>query len=77
MSLKNREILVEVQKNGRITIPKTARKLYDIQDGDYITLLIIEKQRKLDSGRDLEEYPVVFLDREEWLEHVGKKEKNN
>jgi len=74
MSLKNREILVEVQKNGRVTIPKTVRKLYDIQDGDFLTLLVIEKQRPVEGGRDLSQHQYVFLDKEDWL-NVQREEK--
>ena len=75
MSMKDMKITVEVQKNGRVTIPKTMRKLFDIKDGDFLTLLIIEKQRKFEKGRDYEEYPYVFLPKEEWLNEQREQEK--
>jgi AbrB family looped-hinge helix DNA binding protein len=70
------KITVEVKKDGRVTFPKTMRKLFNIREGDFISFLIIEKHRPVEDGREYEEYPYVYY-RKEDIDNEGRPKKED
>lgn len=46
--LNNTEFVRRVYEAGKLTIPKELRDLYDIREGDYVKLAIVEVVRRKD-----------------------------
>lgn len=44
------EFVVRVFKCGKVTVPKQLRDLWDVEDGDYVRLALVEVLRKGDGG---------------------------
>jgi len=36
------EFVVRVFKGGKVTVPKRLRELFDVEDGDYVRLALVE-----------------------------------
>jgi AbrB family looped-hinge helix DNA binding protein len=44
------EFVAQVYRDGRVTLPKQLRKRFDIKDGDYVRLVLVEVLKKGDAG---------------------------
>jgi bifunctional DNA-binding transcriptional regulator/antitoxin component of YhaV-PrlF toxin-antitoxin module len=44
------EFVVRVFKCGKVTVPKQLRDLWDVEDGDYVRLALVEVLKKGDEG---------------------------
>jgi len=44
------EFVVRVFKGGKVTVPKRLRDLFDVEDGDYVRLGLLEVLKKSDAG---------------------------
>jgi len=42
--------VVRVFKCGKVTVPKRLRDLFDVEDGDYVRLALVEVLKKSGSG---------------------------
>ena len=43
--------MVQVYANGRVTVPLQLRKRFDVKDGDYVRLVLVEVFRENDAGK--------------------------
>jgi AbrB family looped-hinge helix DNA binding protein len=46
--------VVQVYANGRVTVPLQLRKRFDVKDGDYVRLVLVEVFRENDAGKWVE-----------------------
>ena len=44
------EFVVRVFKGGKVTVPKRLRELFDVEDGDYVRLALLEVLKRGDGG---------------------------
>lgn len=44
------EFVARVFKGGKVTVPKRLRELFDVKDGDYVRLALVEVLKKGDKG---------------------------
>ncbi|MEM3623345.1 MAG: hypothetical protein QXR76_06215 [Candidatus Bathyarchaeia archaeon] len=44
------EFVARVFKGGKVTVPKRLRELFDVNDGDYVRLALVEVLKKGDKG---------------------------
>jgi bifunctional DNA-binding transcriptional regulator/antitoxin component of YhaV-PrlF toxin-antitoxin module len=44
------EFVVRVFKGGKVTVPKRLRELFDVEDGDYVKLGLVEVLKKGNKG---------------------------
>jgi bifunctional DNA-binding transcriptional regulator/antitoxin component of YhaV-PrlF toxin-antitoxin module len=44
------EFVARVFKDGKVTVPKHLRDLYDVTDGGYVRLALVEVLKKRDGG---------------------------
>ncbi|NWF87760.1 AbrB/MazE/SpoVT family DNA-binding domain-containing protein [Candidatus Bathyarchaeota archaeon] len=44
------EFVVRVFKGGKVTVPKRLRDLFEVEDGDYVRLALVEVLKKSESG---------------------------
>ena len=44
------EFVAQVYTDGRVTVPRQLRKRFDVKDGDYIRLVLVEVFRENDAG---------------------------
>ena len=42
--------MVQVYTDGRVTVPLQLRKRFDVKDGDYVRLVLVEVFRENDAG---------------------------
>lgn len=40
------EFVARVFKDGKVTVPKQLRELFDVKDGDYVRLALVEVVKK-------------------------------
>jgi bifunctional DNA-binding transcriptional regulator/antitoxin component of YhaV-PrlF toxin-antitoxin module len=45
------EFVVQVYANGRVTVPLQLRKRFDVKDGDYVRLVLVEVFRENGAGK--------------------------
>ncbi len=45
------EFVARVFKGGKVTVPKRLRELFDVRDGDYVRLALVEVLKKGDNGK--------------------------
>jgi len=45
------EFVVQVYAGGRVTVPLQLRKRFDVEDGDYVRLVLVEVLRENDVGK--------------------------
>ncbi|MGB9854204.1 MAG: hypothetical protein ACPLRY_05290 [Candidatus Bathyarchaeales archaeon] len=45
------EFVSRVFTGGKVTVPKRLRELFDVEDGDYVRLALVEVLKKGDDGR--------------------------
>ena len=43
--------VVQVYKDGRLTVPLQLRKRFDVKDGDYVRLVLVEVFRENEAGK--------------------------
>jgi bifunctional DNA-binding transcriptional regulator/antitoxin component of YhaV-PrlF toxin-antitoxin module len=44
------EFVAQVYTDGRVTVPRQLRKRFDVKDGDYVRLVLVEVFRENDAG---------------------------
>lgn len=44
------EFVVRVFKGGKVTVPKRLRELFNVEDGDYVRLALVEVMKKTGEG---------------------------
>ncbi|MEA2090492.1 MAG: hypothetical protein U9O89_07040 [Thermoproteota archaeon] len=44
------EFIARVFESGKVTVPKRLREVFDVKDGDYVRLGLVEVMRKKDGG---------------------------
>jgi len=44
------EFVAQVYTEGRVTVPRQLRKRFDVKDGDYVRLVLVEVFRENDAG---------------------------
>lgn len=44
------EFVARVFKGGKVTVPKRLRELFDVGDGDYVRLVLVEVMKKSGEG---------------------------
>ena len=42
--------MVRVFKGGKVTVPKRLRELFEVEDGDYVRLALVEVLKKSEGG---------------------------
>ena len=42
--------MVRVFKGGKVTVPKRLRELFNVEDGDYVRLALVEVMKKTGEG---------------------------
>ena len=45
------EFVAQVYGDGRVTLPRQLRKRFDVKDGDYVRLVLVEVLKKGDAGK--------------------------
>ena len=44
------EFVARVFQGGKVTVPKRLRELFDVEDGDYVRLVLVEVMKRVDGG---------------------------
>lgn len=44
------EFVARVFKGGKVTVPKRLRELFNVRDGDYVRLALVEVLKRQDDG---------------------------
>ena len=45
------EFVAQVFTGGKVTVPRQLRKRFDVKDGDYVRLVLVEVLRENDNGQ--------------------------